>query len=255
MIHWINSLGHNYSLLGLKNMLDMAVRTDSISGQTLMVWSVFLYLKCLSRDLGNRQPRIPWVISSSLSEAAVMYQYTALIGFVHLYCVLHGPCNIFQIATRHFIQNHFITLKLHFFNNGIYTRLKSIYPHLLGPQKNPFNPKQAAQFQFKQTWGWLIESHSTHPQRNNRFTWRFTFYKSCFTFMSKTCFFGDAGSSDFTILSLSPLVTLTRAGGLCHLLNGLSKFFPSVSIFEMNTAIASIVFYLTASWLFPQLFS
>lgn len=29
--------------------------------------------------------------------------------------------------------------------------------------------------------------------------------------------------------------------------------FPSVSIFEMNTAIASIVFYLTASWLFPQL--
>ena len=59
MIHWFKSLGHNYSLLGLKNMLDMARRTDSISGQTLMVWSVFLYLRCLSLEIwatGSQEP-------------------------------------------------------------------------------------------------------------------------------------------------------------------------------------------------------
>lgn len=63
-----------------------------------------------------------------------------------LFCA-HGPQNLFQIATGHFIQNYFILLRLHL-NSGTYTRLKSVYPNLLGLPKGPWS-KQPAQFQSK----------------------------------------------------------------------------------------------------------
>lgn len=134
-IHWFKSLDHNYSFLGLKNMLDMARRPDSISGQTLVDWSVFLCLKCLSLEIwatGSQGPRdIQLLIRSS---HVCIYSTNWICS--SLLCT-HSSCNLFQIATRHFIQNHFITLKSHLFNNGVCTRLKSIYPHLLGPPKIP----------------------------------------------------------------------------------------------------------------------
>lgn len=225
---WFKSLGHSYSFLGLKNMLDMEA-WQHLRSTTNGLKCLPVSQMPLSRDLGNWQSRNPGWYSAPYSEAkSCIYQYNANWICSSLLCV-HGPRSLFQIATRHFTQSHFVILRLHLFNSGAYTRLKSIYPNIPGPPKAPWS-KQAAQFQSKQTGGWLIELHSTCPQRNNRFTWRFTFYKSHFTFMSKNLFSGDAGGSDFTTLSFSISYTY-QAGGLCHLLKWTIQILPPVSAF------------------------